>query len=142
MRVDAIRPAGCWNSQTFGRMIGGEGFPEKVIQEAGKLLEANDKVEVSRYGKKFGECMADVKIQPLEWLFIPYGKVLGKLGAHGTDDINSVRTSLGITTLGITELLKTPEAAIRKLVSDIKAKNFASQVERCMLAMVRESKIK
>ena len=37
MRVDAIRLAGCWNSQTFGRMIGGEGFPEKVIQEAGKL---------------------------------------------------------------------------------------------------------
>lgn len=140
MRVSAISITKNLNSQTFGRKIGGEDFPEKVVQEAERILKANEKVNKDNYKQDILSCWEDARIQPVEWLLLPYGKLLEKLGADNCGELSDVRKAIGVATLGVSELLKAPEAGIMKIISNVKAKKFASQVERCMLAMIREGK--
>ena len=54
------------------------------------------------------------------------------------DPVRETRISLGIATLGLSELAKLPEATIRKLLSNKKAKNHVNQLKNCMLDLLKE----
>jgi len=70
---------------------------------------------------------------------MPFTYLIGKAEGEDSEDIPHItRMSFGIATLGLTELLKTPEAGIRKLISNHKSKKFVQQVYECAQALVKE----
>ena len=147
MKISAIQSVNSLQNQQqvrFGRTIAGEEFSDAVISEAEGILKSNQRVDAGKYKQDFFECLEDAKVQPLEWLFMPVVRLLqfanGEHAPYNTAELT--RFTLGIGTIGISELLKMPEAAIRKLISNKKANDFASHVEKCALAMIRENKLK
>ena len=137
MKVFAIQST-LPKQQTFGRMIAGENFSEDIISEAERILAGNGKIDPKKYKKDFLECLNDAKVQPVEWALSPLAELYKRIEGEDYNSVKETRLALGIATLGVSELLKTPEAGIRKIANNIKVKKFVREVERCMLAIVRE----
>ena len=120
-----------YTSQNFkGKMftVAGEKFVEDVLLEAKAILQKKGIVNVNDYKRSFMQCWEDAEFRPLEWLMEQ---------ADGPSD--DTRVAVGFLTLGLSEIAHLPEAIIRKVCSGPKAKKFANEVRRCMLALNREA---
>ena len=122
---------------SFGRLVNGTDYPDEMVEEAENIIKENLRVDKDRYKKSFMECWEDASFQPVTWLFSPYAKLEGS-----SDPIRDTRIAMGIATLGISELLKTPEAAIRKLVADIKTDKYVSKLKDCVIDLMKEKKLR
>lgn len=118
---------------SFKGIVNGVEYPDELIKEAEKLLAENKDVNPEDYKSDFLTCWEDSKFQPVTWLLSPYAKMLGS-----QDPVRETRISLGIATLGLSELAKLPEATIRKLLSNKKAKDHVSKLKNCMLDLLKE----
>ena len=137
MKVYQIQSSIIGNFQKIGKKAKKQEFSDDVIAEAKRIIEAKEQVNSSDYKKSFFDCWKDAKIQPLEWLVSPIALLATKaLNESIEKPLETARLAIGMSTLGISELLKTPEAGIRKLISDVNAKKFARQVEECISAML------
>ena len=114
---------------SFGRLVNGTDYPDEMVEEAENIIKENLKVDKDRYKKSFMECWEDASFQPVTWLFSPYAKFFKYKESPEP-------------TLGISELLKTPEAAIRKLVADIKTDNYVSKLKDCVIDLMKEKKLR
>ena len=127
------------NFQKNSRKSAKTEFSDEVIAEAKRIIEENEEINPGTYKKSFFDCWKNTKIQPLEWCISPLAILAAKALNEPLDKpLETARLAVGMSTLGVSEILKTPEAGIRKLVSDAKAKKFAEQVQKCVLAMLRE----
>ena len=107
----------------------GEKYSGKVVAEAINLLNYNDIVIPENYKKSFSKCLSEVKFQPIEWMA---SKVMKKKYVAGELSLSEVRENLGLMTFGLTELLKLPEAGIRKLMNALTFKNYSRKVSECL----------
>ena len=118
---------------SFKGIVNGVEYPDELIKEAEKLLAENKEVNIEDYQMDFLTCWEDAKFQPVAWLLAPYAKLLGS-----QDPVRETRKSLGIATLGLSELAKLPEASIRKLLSNKRAKEHVTQRKNCMLDLLKD----
>ncbi len=124
-------------NMSFGRIVNGTDYPDKMVEEAERLINNNLKVDKEHYKKDFFECWEDAAFQPVTWLFSPYAKMEGS-----SDPISDTRMAMAIATLGISELLKTPEAAIRKIIADVKTEKYVSKLKDCVIDLMKEKKLR
>ena len=113
----------------------GEKYSGKVVAEAINLLNYKDVVIPENYKKSFSKCMSEVKFQPIEWLA---AKLIRKDYEIGELPLSEIRDRLGLATFGLTELLKLPEAGIRKLINALTFKNYSKKVSECLDEFKRE----
>ncbi|MCQ2754306.1 MAG: hypothetical protein MJ231_04565 [bacterium] len=121
-----------------GKYINGKYYTDEIIGVARKHLKENTMPSLESFKKDFWDCLGEAKVQPLEWAAAPFVWLVKKSAGEDDDTMELSRRSLGISTLGITELLKMPEAGIRKLVNNSKANKTYSEVLECMLAIKKE----
>ena len=127
------------NTKFNGKFIYGKYYTDEILDIAKKHLKENTLPNIDSLKKEFIDCLEESKIQPVEWLFAPFVWIVQK--TSGEDDGNTMdlsRFSLGISTLGLTELLKMPEAGIRKLIDNSKADKKYKEILECMLALKKE----
>ena len=125
----------------FGRKVNGVEFPDDVVREAEYLLNNNMQIDPAKYQKEFGDCMADVKIQPVTWTLATIMAILGRKEFDKTL-VNDSRIALGICTLGISEIPKMFEGGIRFGISKMNAKKYAEQLKDCSIELLKERKLK
>lgn len=123
------------NNITFGRLVNGKDYPDDLVEEAERILNSSQKVDINNYKQSFVDCLADSKIQPLEWLLAPFAKLIGS-----DDPMAESRIAVGCCTLGLSEILKMPEAGIRKLISNRNAEKHVAKIKDCMLDLLKEQK--
>ena len=124
----------------FCQMIGGKEYPKEVVDAAKHFIETKTMPDKSKLEKSLIDCLGEAKFQPLEWAMNPFTYTISK--AAGEDTPNGYtglsRLALGICTLGASELLKLPEAAIRKMSDNAKINKFISDVKDCIIALQQE----
>ena len=121
----------------FGRLVNGKEYPDELVKEAGFLLSENMQVDENRYKESFVDCLFESKINPFSWVLAPLAKILGS-----ENPVLDSRISMAVVTLGLSELLSLPEAAIRKNISDKKTGEYVSKVKNCMIDLLRERNVK
>ena len=140
MRVEQLHLMNSVNhsrSLTFGRLVNGNDYPEELINEAESLLLENKQVDNKLYKESFIDCLFDAKIQPLSWLIAPIAKIVGS-----ENPVLDSRISIAVVTLGLSEILSLPEAAIRKYISNKKAGEHVSKLKNCMIDLLKERNVK
>lgn len=121
------------NLLSFRRLVNGVEYPDDLVDEAERLLKESEKVDINKYKQSLGDCLIESKFQPLEWLMSPFVTLLGS-----DDPMLESRIALGCCTLGLSEVLKLPEAGIRKLISNKKAEKHVAKLKDCMLDLIKE----
>lgn len=111
----------------------GEKYSRRVVSEAIRLLETNEPVFPENYRKSFGQCLSEVKFQPVAWTT---AKVINFINGKNEEiedvSVDEMRGLLAIVTLGISELLKLPEAGIRKLLNSLTINSYSKKVSECL----------
>lgn len=118
---------------SFGRLVNGTDYPDELVKEAEEILKTGKTISVEDYKKGFFECVYDSKVKPLAWLMSPLTAALGS-----DDPVEHSRWAIAIGTLGVSEILKFPEASIRKVISDKKAHDYVEKLKTCMIDLLKE----
>ena len=117
----------------------GEKYSERVVSEAVRLLKENESVFPENYRKSFAKCMSEVKFQPVAWTVAKVINFVNRNNQEVEDvSINELRGYLAIGTLGISELLKLPEAGIRKLANALTLNSYSEKVSECLKEFKKE----
>jgi hypothetical protein len=132
LSTDSSKQRGVVN---FGKLVNGVDYPDRIVEEAKRLLAEGKEAKLEYYIKDFMECWEDASFQPVTWLLSPYAKLNGS-----QEPVRDSRLALGIATLGISELFKLPEAMLRKVFAKDNAKKQLALIKSCMFDLMKEKK--